>query len=82
MNLRPDIGLTFDDVLLVPKRSSIRSRASVDPSGRLVPRIRMAIPIISANMDSVTESKMAIAIQSKSNAGRCLDTHVLATEII
>lgn len=69
MNLRPDIGLTFDDVLLVPKRSSIRSRASVDPSGRLVPRIRMAIPIISANMDTVTEAPMAIAMAQAGGIG-------------
>ncbi|HEX9617907.1 MAG TPA: IMP dehydrogenase [Anaerolineales bacterium] len=62
MNLRSETGLTFDDVLLVPKRSSLRSRSEVDPSTRLVRGIRMAIPIISANMDTVTESEMAIAM--------------------
>jgi IMP dehydrogenase len=62
MNLRPEIGLTFDDVLLVPKRSSLNSRSEVDTSTRLAGDIHMAIPIISANMDTVTESDMAIAM--------------------
>jgi IMP dehydrogenase len=62
MNLRPETGLTFDDVLLVPRRSSLRSRVEVNTSTRLVREIRMAIPIISANMDTVTESEMAIAM--------------------
>lgn len=55
MNLRPDPGLTFDDVLLVPKYSDIRSRKDVDTSTWLAPGIRLHIPILSANMDTVTE---------------------------
>lgn len=69
MNLRPEMGLTFDDVLLVPKRSGIRSRQSVDTSSWLVPGIRMAIPVISANMDTVTEAQMAIAMAQAGGLG-------------
>jgi len=62
MNIRPEMGLTFDDVLLVPKQSSIRSRKLVDTSTTLVKDIRLSIPIISSNMDTVTEAPMAIAM--------------------
>ncbi len=56
------LGLTFDDVLLVPKRSSITSRSEVSTRTRLCRGIELEIPIVSANMDSVTESEMAIAM--------------------
>lgn len=69
MNLRPQIGLTFDDVLLIPRRSRIRSRSAVDTSTWLVPGIRLAIPIISANMDTVTEAEMAIAMAQAGGIG-------------
>lgn len=69
MNLQPDVGLTFDDVLLVPRRSHIRSRAAADTSTWLVPGIRLAIPIISANMDTVTEAPMAIAMARAGGMG-------------
>ncbi len=62
MKVRPGDGLTFDDVLLVPKRSDIRSRGDVDTSAWLVPGIRLHVPVISANMDTVTETTMAIAM--------------------
>jgi IMP dehydrogenase len=69
MKIRSETGLTFDDVLLVPKRSSIRSRSVVDTSTWLVPGIRMSIPIISANMDTVTEAPMAIAMAQAGGIG-------------
>lgn len=69
MKIRPEVGLTFDDVLLVPKRSSIRSRSAVDPSAWLTPQIRLAIPVISANMDTVTEAPMAIAMAKVGGIG-------------
>jgi len=69
MKLRPDTGLTFDDVLLVPKHSSIRSRSEVDTTSVLVPGIRMAIPIVSSNMDTVTEASMAIAMAHAGGIG-------------
>src|SRR5712692_10874503 len=62
MKVRDDPGLTFDDVLLAPKRSSVASRAAVTTNAPLTRRLNLAIPIISANMDTVTEASMAIAI--------------------
>ncbi|MBS1250609.1 MAG: Inosine-5'-monophosphate dehydrogenase [Chloroflexi bacterium] len=69
MKLRTQTGLTFDDVLLIPKRSSIRSRSEVDTSTHLVPGIRLHIPIISSNMDTVTEAEMAIAMAQAGGIG-------------
>lgn len=54
-------GLTFDDVLLVPQRSDVLPK-DVDLSTQLTPKIKLNIPIISAAMDTVTESGMAIAM--------------------
>ena len=69
MILRPEVGLTFDDVLLVPKHSTIRSRRLVKTATRLTRQIPLAIPIISANMDTVTESAMAIAMAQAGGIG-------------
>ncbi|MFN2198544.1 MAG: IMP dehydrogenase, partial [Anaerolineales bacterium] len=69
MKLRETVGLTFDDVLLVPKRSPIRSRADVDTSAQLVPGIQLRMPILSANMDTVTEAEMAIAMAKAGGIG-------------
>ncbi|MBU1202931.1 IMP dehydrogenase [Patescibacteria group bacterium] len=55
-------ALTYDDVLLVPQKSDIKSRQDVDVSSRLSRNISLKIPIVSANMDTVTESRMAIAM--------------------
>ncbi len=69
VKIRTQIGLTFDDVLLVPRRSGIRSRSAVDTSTRLVGDIRLHIPIVSANMDTVTEAEMAIAMAQTGGIG-------------
>jgi IMP dehydrogenase len=69
MKLRQETGLTFDDVLLTPKRSAIRSRGDVQTSSLLVSNIRLSIPIISANMDTVTEAAMAIAMAQAGGIG-------------
>ncbi|MCS6906727.1 MAG: IMP dehydrogenase [Anaerolineales bacterium] len=69
MKLRPDLGLTFDDVLLIPKRSAVVSRKQIDLSAWLTPQIQLAIPIVSANMDTVTESEMAIAMARAGGIG-------------
>ena len=69
MKIRPVEGLTFDDVLLVPQRSSISSRSAVSTATRLTRRLNLAIPIISANMDTVTESAMAIAMAQAGGLG-------------
>jgi IMP dehydrogenase len=55
-------GLTFDDVLLVPQRSSIRSRQVVSVATRLSRNVELMLPIVAANMDTVCESGMAIAL--------------------
>lgn len=62
-------GLTYDDVLLRPKYSEITSRKSVDTSTYLTTGIKLHIPIISSNMDSVTESRMAIAMAKLGGIG-------------
>ena len=61
-------GLTFDDVLLVPARSEVLPR-DVDLSVQLTPVIRLNIPIMSAAMDTVTDSRMAIAIAREGGLG-------------
>lgn len=67
MNIRE--GLTFDDVLLIPKRSPIISRSQTNLKTRLSRNISLNIPVISANMDTVTESPMAIALAREGGIG-------------
>lgn len=62
-------GLTFDDVLLVPKRSSIVTRSQTNLQTKLSKNISLNIPIISANMDTVTESVMAVAMAREGGIG-------------
>ncbi len=69
MHIRALKGLTFDDVLLVPKRSSIGSRRDVDTATCLTASIALNIPILSANMDTVTEAAMAIAMAQSGGMG-------------
>jgi len=61
-------GLTFDDVLILPARSDVLP-ALADVSTQLTRRIRLNIPIVSAAMDTVTESKMAIALAQQGGLG-------------
>jgi IMP dehydrogenase len=61
-------ALTFDDVLLVPRHSTVLPSA-VDVSTRLSTRIRLNVPIVSAAMDTVTESRLAIAMAQQGGMG-------------
>lgn len=62
-------GLTFDDVLLVPKYSDVTTRSQTDLNTRLSRNISLSIPFVSANMDTVTESAMAVAIARAGGIG-------------
>jgi len=63
------VGLSFDDVLLVPRRSSIRSRKEVITRSKFTRKTWLNIPIVSAAMDSVTESRMAITMAREGGIG-------------
>jgi IMP dehydrogenase len=64
-----DTGLSFDDVLLIPRKSSIASRREIDTRSRFTQRIMINIPIVSAAMDTVTESAMAITLAREGGIG-------------
>jgi IMP dehydrogenase len=61
-------GLTFDDVLLIPARSEVLPR-DVDITTKLSENVTLNIPLISAGMDTVTESKLAIAMARQGGIG-------------
>ena len=63
-----DSGLTFDDVLLVPAYSEV-TPAEVDVASRLTRNIRLAVPILSSPMDTVTEADMAIGMAQEGGIG-------------
>ena len=61
-------GLTFDDILLVPRKSAILP-GEVDLSTKFSKNIRLKIPLVSAAMDTVTESRLAVAIAREGGIG-------------
>src|SRR5919109_999599 len=61
-------ALTFDDVLLVPQHSTVLP-TQVDVSSRLTRNIRLNVPLLSAAMDTVTESALAIAMAQQGGLG-------------
>jgi IMP dehydrogenase len=63
------LGLTYDDVLLVPRRSRVRSRRDVSTRSFFTPRIELEVPVVSANMDTVTTATMAIAMAQLGGIG-------------
>ncbi len=62
------IGLTFDDILLLPGYSDF-SRSQIDLSTKLTKKIKLQIPFVSAPMDTVTESKLAISLAKLGGIG-------------
>ena len=69
MKILQDTALTYDDVLLVPQYSDVDSRRLISTQTKLTKQITLQIPIISANMDVVTESEMAIAMAREGGIG-------------
>ena len=68
LRVRSVIGLTFDDVLLVPSKSNVLPK-DTDISVMLTDRLQLKVPIVSAAMDTVTESRMAIAMARNGGLG-------------
>lgn len=62
-------GLTFDDVLMIPARSDVRSRRIPQLQARLTKKINIDIPVVSSNMDTITEYEMAIAMANMGGIG-------------
>ena len=63
------LGVTFDDVLLVPQYSEVKSRKDVSTFSRLSNHIALDIPIISANMDTITDFNMALSMGLQGGLG-------------
>lgn len=62
-------ALTYDDVLLIPQRSDVRSRKDVNTSTRLSRNIKLNIPVVASNMDTVCEHQTAIVMAREGGIG-------------
>lgn len=69
MKILPEVALTYDDVLLVPQYSDVESRRKLSTRTQLTSKIEMQIPIVSANMDTVTENEMGIVMAREGGIG-------------
>ena len=62
-------GLTYSNVLLVPKKTPLSSRSEADVKTRFTKNIELNVPLVSSNMVTVTEHKMAIAMAREGGLG-------------
>jgi inosine-5''-monophosphate dehydrogenase (EC 1.1.1.205) len=62
-------GLSYDDVLIQPQRSTVNSRSEVDLSAELAPGLELSLPITGAAMDTVTETTLATALSAEGGLG-------------
>jgi len=69
MTILPETALTYDDVLLAPQYSKVASRHKLDVQTRLTRKLKLQIPIVSSNMDTVTEAEMAITMAREGGIG-------------
>ncbi|MEC7275321.1 MAG: IMP dehydrogenase [Peredibacter sp.] len=67
--LKRDKGLTFDDVLLVPRHSQISSRRNTNLLSKVTKKVSLELPLITANMDTITETAMACAMAEMGGLG-------------
>lgn len=63
------LGLTYSDVLLIPKRTPLSSRSEADTKTKFTKNITLNIPLVSANMASVTEHRMAVSMAREGGLG-------------
>lgn len=63
------LGLSYDDVLLIPQHSNLESRSEVDLSTQITPNVKIKLPLISINMTDVTGVEMAITIGKMGGLG-------------
>ena len=76
-------GLSFDDVLLIPKQTAVLP-SEVDTSTQFLPGITLSVPIVSAPMDTVTDARLAIAIAREGGVGvihRNMDIETQAEQV-
>jgi IMP dehydrogenase len=69
MKILPEVALTYDDVLLVPQYSDVESRRKLSTRTNLTSKIGLQMPIVSANMDTVTEYEMGIVMAREGGIG-------------